>query len=787
MTKRRQCMLIIGVSTIIFTLSIQIQAFVVVLQKPCHGRSRTRQVVVVPKRIRRIPRHRRYQNQREYEQNNDTNEDGDEDYWKAGDVYRDLDRLEQAINFANAEQNLAHQERLETLNFIAEQRRPILPDIVQYIIRPISLSLILTIVLLQTRTGPTMSRILKFASSVHFWGLVVAAPLLFLCMKRITTKSDPVPTDLKRLDPQYYSYLTTIDWEDPKTSCRDVVLCLLEQWSSAVIGIALTHQLIGNENQILPWIVRIVVRHGAYAALHQYPKLWYELIQKGQPRPIQSSTYFLQTLVRVHMLPWFVAIDSAILFATVFGSGMLYWSHIGLGYSVGLGTAALAAVTTQLMTPRHPILVQLVERRPPIRAMIKAFLLVWIMNRRQNIWTAIQRTVFVFQNLNWEEYLIFFPWRKLWTGSIFGIALAGPIIHLGAMKRLFRVSYTHGLSLAMDMNDFQRSLSTNENDSAIKRQLLWRWKLVWRDPRRILVTINEYRERFWYWFLFSGSVAEKLRIVEQEGRKHEEAASNKLKILQRVAEDRKRNPDAPLPDRTKWKQNAMNALAERHQKDYESWKKMGDTANRQNTGDPLGIALQQALGIGLGFNFDHMNKDSEIPLTRRLQARAAKSAIKRVQELYDADKASKELDSITDPLQREIRASELRKTVDNEVAFLAERLSNLIPTDLSLPFPSDAKLYQFNNMDMYQRTSDNEFVLSTPFERSPTIENLRKSIRERSFQDVPDYLDPWANESSDKTDDEFIKEWLKHSEKPKTSSHLNSDQDDEKEIETYLA
>jgi hypothetical protein len=88
---------------------------------------------------------------------------------------------------------------------------------------------------------------------------------------------------------------------------------------------------------------------------------------------------------------------------------------------------------------------------------------------------------------------------------------------------------------------------------------------------------------------------------------------------------------------------------------------------------------------------------------------------------------------------------------------------------------------------MYQRTSDNEFVLSTPFERSPTIENLRKSIRERSFQDVPDYLDPWANESSDKTDDEFIKEWLKHSEKPKTTSHLNSDQDDEKEIETYLA
>jgi hypothetical protein len=496
----------------------------------------------------------------------------------------------------------------------------------------------------------------------------------------------------------------------------------------------------------------------------------------------------------MQMTPWFVAIDLALLSLAVVGGGMLDWSRIALGYCVGLGTATLTLVATQLVTPRHPLVVKLVERRPPIRAMSKALILVWIMNHRQNIWNAIQRVAFVCQNLNWEEFLIFFPWRKAGIGCLYGVALAGPLIHLGAIQRLIRVSYTHGLSLAMDVNDFQRSVSNIENagtsplsESEMKQRLLWRWKRVWREPQRVLVTINDYRERFWYWLLFSGSVAEKLRIVEQEGRRREEASTSKLKILQRVAEDLKRNPDAPFPDRTKWKQNAMTALAERHQKDYDSWKKLDDTAKRGSTGDPLGIALQQALGIGLGFNFDHMNQDSDIPLTRRLQARAAKSAIKRVQELYDASKVTKELETITDPLQRDIRASEMRKAVENEITIMAERLSNLIPTDLSLPFPSDAKLFQFNTIDNYQRTSDNEFVLSTPFEKSPTIENLRKIIREQSCQNTPDYLDPWANESGGEKDDEFIEEWIRNRENLQTSSDPNHDQDGETEIETFLA
>ena len=64
----------------------------------------------------------------------------------------------------------------------------------------------------------------------------------------------------------------------------------------------------------------------------------------------------------------------------------------------------------------------------------------------------------------------------------------------------------------------------------------------------------------------------------------------------------------------------------------------------------MGVTVQQTFGIRLGFNFDYDMplEPGERPTLRRLQARAVKSAIRRVKELYDAEEAAVTLDKIED-------------------------------------------------------------------------------------------------------------------------------------------
>jgi hypothetical protein len=49
-------------------------------------------------------------------------------------------------------------------------------------------------------------------------------------------------------------------------------------------------------------------------------------------------------------------------------------------------------------------------------------------------------------------------------------------------------------------------------------------------------------------------------------------------------------------DSTRWKQDAMDNLAREHQRDYDN----------ESYKDPLGVAIQQTFGIGLGFADGHM-------------------------------------------------------------------------------------------------------------------------------------------------------------------------------------
>lgn len=170
----------------------------------------------------------------------------------------------------------------------------------------------------------------------------------------------------------------------------------------------------------------------------------------------------------------------------------------------------------------------------------------------------------------------------------------------------------------------------------------------------------------------------------------------------------------------------------------------------------MGVAVQQALGIGLGFNFDHMRtlEADEKPSIRRLQARAAKSAIRRVQELYDADAASKELDNIDDPEERDRRAKALREKTAIEIKYLANRLTDLVPTSYSGEFDDSERIDQFRDR-RYKRTSSHEYTIDSLVDAVPFTGHSRKKSRDGQDKESK-HRDP------EEFDKEFMEEYLKH-------------------------
>ena len=128
----------------------------------------------------------------------------------------------------------------------------------------------------------------------------------------------------------------------------------------------------------------------------------------------------------------------------------------------------------------------------------------------------------------------------------------------------------------------------------------------------------------------------------------------------------------------------------------------------------------------------------EKPSIRRLQARAAKSAIRRVQQLHDADAARKELDRIKDPVERDRRAKAHREQNAMEIKYLAKRLTDLVPTSHSAEFDDFGRIDQLRDR-RYKRTSSHEY----------TIERL---VDDASLLGVKRNRDDWEDGDSQKGD-----------------------------------
>jgi hypothetical protein len=112
----------------------------------------------------------------------------------------------------------------------------------------------------------------------------------------------------------------------------------------------------------------------------------------------------------------------------------------------------------------------------------------------------------------------------------------------------------------MDVNDFKSCL---ENESEMRQRMKWRYRLEWRDERRLRPLLQDWNSGWGYWLLTKGTVSEKLNL-EMIERKHD-ATMEGLRIFDRLKDD-----GMPNTRRDRWKRQAMKRLATKHQEDYDS-------------------------------------------------------------------------------------------------------------------------------------------------------------------------------------------------------------------------
>jgi hypothetical protein len=138
-----------------------------------------------------------------------------------------------------------------------------------------------------------------------------------------------------------------------------------------------------------------------------------------------------------------------------------------------------------------------------------------------------------------------------------------PVVHLWAIARIFRVHYTHDLSLALEGEAFEAGLA--DNTTRPPRMAL-RYRIEWREPKRFGQLMKQWNRKVQYWWLVKGTVTEKLGLESQQFIRRQ--SMDGISILDRIHRDLADDPDRFTFDRDQWKVQAMNRMAAKHKFDY---------------------------------------------------------------------------------------------------------------------------------------------------------------------------------------------------------------------------
>lgn len=578
--------------------------------------------------------------------------------WTAGDVDADFERLENAINLDNAEDDQLAQQRVDTLDYIASSRIDIAETILSFVKGPLTLTFFLSL-LFQYIAGTTVLRIVNNVSIFHFMLSTIVCPLVLLAIRsRKGVDQEPrqeLPRSLAGLSDNYLKFIT--GYENPKLSCRDTVLCILELWSFTVLPSLLFR----------PWATprRLLTRLGAFASLRLYPILSYKLWHQ-QPRPHSGMVLALRTATKMMSATTLFAIDAALLVGQLRPKVILY------SYGLLLISGAFMVLGFRHVKPQTKYWRVVQKFRFPFQLLVGSVV--------AGIFSKHFRTVdmaFAKQSVGVSISMI--PWRNLLSKSLAIISYFGVAWSLIDVRQNLCIAYTHNNSLSSLLSDdlnFGTSKRVVNNESSLR----WRYWQSWRDPERIYQRIGSLYGRFWHWLLLEGSVEEQFVRTRQQ--------NTPMRIVNLAKRDNTNLSELfDLSNKNKWKARAMDLVADEHRISIED----KSVSVRICLAlalmlmllqqDRLGSAIYLSFGIGLDFRFDHKKRPPKgtEPSTRLLQARAAKSAHKRAVELYDAEGINRKLAQVTDPEERKRIKKEMSQETQDEVEYMARRLTELIP------------------------------------------------------------------------------------------------------------
>lgn len=247
-----------------------------------------------------------------------------------------------------------------------------------------------------------------------------------------------------------------------------------------------------------------------------------------------------------------------------------------------------------------------------------------------------------------------------------------------------------------------------------------------------------------------------------------------------------------------------------------------------NLQDPLGVAIQQTFGIGLGYNFDHMTKltKGQVPSVRRLQARAAKSALYRARQLLLLSTSNASVGAVTkndnnDEHVRKKSTNDIMKQQQQlEIEYIKQQLMTLVPsasgtssrrsknhrghyTNDDFVEPTTIEQYYYDNGSSsrsrsYEKVATNEYITRKSYpttsrrrtkHSSPVIQSLLSELEHNNTKqfitEEVDNMDPLLDltkvdedyyyykhddtitATDNRTEEEFIEDWIRQQQQQK--------------------
>lgn len=451
--------------------------------------------------------------------------------WTAGDVEGDFERLESAIKLDNAQDDLLARTRDEMMDFMASSRKEVSAKILSFMQGPLLTSLVLTLAFRGIAGSKALAAI-DLLSALQFAVCVVTAPLLLLTIqsrKRRYYETITLPRELQGIGEHYLRFLTF--YKNPRLSCKDSVLCLLELWSFAVLP--------GLLYRPMSLTRRLSTRLAATASLRQYPAQAYELWYQ-QRHPLTGMVVALRTFEKLMLpTPMFI-IDASLLMAR------LRPELIMRCYAVAFLFGTTSYLGFKHIKPQNKAWSMVARFRVPLSLCSASLAVGSILKHHQSFAGVLQRYMRPF-DAGAAQVFSNLCLMSIVRTILATLSCAGVLWNLASIQDILRLAFTHNISLSTCLDD---DGSTRTSAFEDKESFKWRYWSAWREPERISQSLRTIGARLLHWLFLEGSVDERLSKARRE---------KKLPILERLKDD-------GFDDRTQWKTRAMDNVAERHRR-----------------------------------------------------------------------------------------------------------------------------------------------------------------------------------------------------------------------------